>query len=132
MKIKESVVTIDLTFDEAWDSLKLYQADMLHELAACALGNSPTALARSQFMLNLLKHDEDSDWFQDLIEENGILWITTPSCNIAMIDLIEQFPHLFGIGEIIEKYETNSSNEGNFDVRVDGVKLDCKIILHNI
>lgn len=131
MKIKENVVTIDLTLDEARDNLKLYQADMLHELAACELGNSPDALAHSQFMLNLLKSDEDSDWFQDLIEKHNIHWFTTPYCDNGMIGFIEQFPDLFGIGEVIERYETNNSDENNFEIRVDGVKLDVKTILNN-
>lgn len=131
MKIKESVVTIDLTFDEARDNFKLHQADMIHEIAVCELGNSPDALARSQFMLDLLKTSEHSNWFQDLVEKHNIHWVTTPANDMDMIVLIEQFPNMFGIGEVIERYETNNFDENNFEIRLDGVKLDTETILNN-
>ena len=132
MKIKENVTIIELTFTELRDDLENYQADMLQDLIACELGKNPSSERLSQFAYKLLTKGEFSDWFQDLIEKHGIHWLSSPSNDDEMIELILSYPMVFRLSHIIEDHMDNNTTADNFDIRIEGRKLDSETIINNI
>jgi hypothetical protein len=132
-KTNKVVTTFEVTADEMRENLALYQADMLAELMISHLGSEHTITERTKFMLKLLQKSEHSGWFQDLIERHDIRWVLSPESHDHLLDLIINYPFIFGIGQEIEELtDLNGFNEKDFEVYVDGTLLDSKTIWENI
>lgn len=134
MKIRNNMLIIELTREDALRELELYQSDMISDLAISEIGSNPSPSARASFMLKLLKADEQSPWFEDLVEKYGILWIHTPSTCEGYTTLIELFPHVFSVGQAVDNQADviNGFNHENFEVWFEGIKLNSNTIWNNI
>jgi hypothetical protein len=130
MKIKNNVTVIELSYEEAQSALSEYQSDMLWDIYRSLTDGDR---GRSQFLLNLLRNGENSDWFQDLVEKQAVPWIGTPDDKLGLIELIVNYPFVFGIGDAIEALESKElMTEDALEVYFDNVKLNSKTILANI
>lgn len=112
MKIKKNVLHIEVTCEEARNDLRNCQGDMLNWLE---------------------QEGENSEWFQNLIEKHGIHWFSTPETTGYLVELMEQFPFIFGFGFVIKENSVGDNNfdENSFEVYLNGVKLNSKTIWSN-
>lgn len=129
MKIEhKSVMTVKITYAEATEALKVYQKDMLSELW-CFCAKEYNNL---DFMYRLLE-GTNSDWFQDLIEKHGILWMDADGA-CGTIELIESYPHVFISDDVLDQCDKDTQFYiGNVDQNGEfyGTMLDNKKILSN-
>jgi len=120
-------MTVKITYAEATEALKVYQKDMLSELWSSSKG-TPTL----DFMFRLLE-GTDSDWFQDMIEKHGILWMDADGA-CGTIELIESYPHVFISDDVLDQCDKDTQFYiGNVDQNGEfyGTMLDNKKILSN-
>ena len=130
MKIEhKSVMTVKLTYAEASEALKSYQKDMLSELW-CSCSKEYNNL---DFMYRLLE-GPNSDWFQDMIEKHGILWMDAVNTS-EIYDLIVSYPGVFFSADVLDQCDKDTQFYiGNIDQKGEyyGMMLDNKTILSNI
>jgi hypothetical protein len=139
MKIEhKSVMTVKITYAEATEALKVYQKDMLNELwfneLWCSCEKQPIFPENNlvEFMYRLLE-GPNSDWFQDMIEKHGILWMDADGA-CGTIELIESYPHVFFSDDVLEQCDKDTQFYiGNIDQNGEfyGMMLDNKKILSN-
>jgi len=126
MKITRKIVNlrIDLDYSECMQMLNEYHANALQDLITYESDKNQNNL----FILELFKHTESSNWFQNLIEKHGIFWISLIGGRLC--DTVEQYPYLFGYGEEINlAFNDNDIDPNNFEVWLDGAKLNSNIII---
>jgi hypothetical protein len=134
MKITRKIVNlrIDLDYSECMQMLNEYHANALQDLITYESDKNQKPgqcdYGRNLFILELLKHTESSDWFQNLIDKHGIFWISLIGGRLR--DTVEQYPYLFGYGEEIHlAFDDNDIDPNNFEVWLDGAKLNSNIIM---
>lgn len=126
MKIEHNTTVVRTTTEEALDSLRIYQQDMIHELwMSYKEEHSAKAVyaTQSEFMRRLLD-GPDTDWFQDLIEMYHVHWIDQPAYS-EMASLIERFPGVFFPGDVLDQTEHNTL------FFLDNRQLATELILNN-
>lgn len=129
MKIEhKTVMTVKITYAEASEALKSYQKDMLNELWC-----SCTKEYNTEILYRLLE-GPNSDWFQDMIEKHGILWMDAVNTS-EIYDLIVSYPSVFFSPEVLDQCDKDTQFYiGNIDQNGEfyGMMLDNKKILSNI
>ena len=128
MKIERNITVVKTTTEEASDSLRIYQQDMIHQLWMSYKEDHYEKpgygyVTQREFMRRLLD-GPDTDWFQDLIEKYHVHWIDQPAYG-GRASLIERFPGVFFPGDVLDQAEQNTQ------FFLDDRQLSTELILNN-